>query len=135
MFLQPMGKNGSFDKSSDSLLDYLNENKVKDFDQERSEDLKASEMSHGTVYEKQDKFISEEAKEYIYRLVGSVKTNKNGQGSMISAPFMEAFPALNDLCSLYSKKKKTKQVVSRKERHRLQRITNKLKDKYREHDE
>ena len=61
-------------------------------------------MSHGTVYEKKDKFISKEAIAYIHKLVSKSKTNRYGQGSSMSTPFMAAFPELNDLCSLYANK-------------------------------
>lgn len=63
-----------------------------------------SQMSHGTVYEKKDKFISAEAIAYIHRLVNKSKTNRYGHGSSMTTPFMAAFPELNDLCSLYANK-------------------------------
>ena len=81
-------------------------------------------MSHGTVYEKKEKHISEETREYIHKLVNQVNRGKYGQGSLMTSPFHEAYPALNDLCSLYAVRKTKK--ITKMERHRLQAIANRV---------
>lgn len=94
--------------------------------------LNVSDLSHGSVYEKKEKFISTEAKNHIYNIVDKV-AKKNSQGIRFSKSFMSAYPELNDLCNLYGKPKQKK--VKEKDRVRLQTIARKITDKYRKHDE
>ena len=75
---QREGRNGSFDKDSNSLIEYLHSNVHKGFMAEREHDMNVSEISHGTIQDKKDKFISDEAKEYIQELVDKNKDNMYG---------------------------------------------------------
>ena len=98
---------GSYEKNSEELIGYLMPVNKQRFEQERSwvarRDAKfdVSDLSHGSVYEKKEKFITAEAKNHIYKIVDK-ENAKRAHGTKFSKSFMKAYPELNDLCDLYN---------------------------------
>ena len=131
----PERRRGSVNAISGVLEAYMQSDLLKKFEDEQSniqyEDSKynVTDLSHGTVKPKKDKYISDEANEYIRKLVAeTMGPQGRSTGSGLTKPFVTAYSELNDLCTLYKPKKKKK--MREEERVRLQTIADKIVKEY-----